>query len=173
MSDIKDINVNQLAEEFKINGFIVIEDFIPIDILDRIYKAWLPIRDREIERLMGISNRGLKRYAIDIPLERPFIEPKIFDHITLVKLFESILGKDYIFQDYSSITPFPGAVYQQWHRDLEPLFPGMMTPTIRVALHIPLVDTTEENGSIVVIPSSHYIADKELCRGKWFDHVLG
>ena len=71
MSDIKDINVNQLAEEFKINGFIVIEDFIPIDILDRIYKAWLPIRDREIERLMGISNRGLKRYAIDIPLERP------------------------------------------------------------------------------------------------------
>ncbi len=173
MSDVKDINVNQLAEEFKINGFIVIEDFIPIDILDRIYKAWLPIRDREIERLMGISNRGLKRYAIDIPLERPFIEPKIFDHITLVKLFESILGKDYIFQDYSSITPFPGAVYQQWHRDLEPLFPGMMTPTIRVALHIPLVDTTEENGSIEVIPSSHYIADKELCRGKWFDHVLG
>ncbi len=180
MSLATEIDTDQLIEEFKINGFIVIEDFIPTDILGRIYEAWLPIRDREIERQGDNPNRGPDRYAIDIPLVLPFVDPEIFDHPALVKLFESVLGEDYIFQDYSSLTPFPGAVYQRWHRDLEPLFPGMMTPTIRVALRIPLVSSTEENGSIEVLPGSHYIADKEVCyssidgkRGKWFDHVLG
>ncbi len=180
MSVAAEINSDQLIEEFKINGFIVIEDFIPIDILDRIYAAWLPIRDREIERQGSNPNRGPNRYAIDVPLERPFVDPEIFDQPALVKLFESFLGEEYIFQNYSSITPFPGAVYQRWHRDVEPLFPGLMTPPIMVAFRIPLVNATEENGSIEVLPGSHYIADKEVGysinngrRGKWFDHVLG
>ena len=180
MSIATELDSDQLIEEFKINGFIVIEDFIPVNVLDRIYEAWLPIRDRKIDRQGGNPNRGPNRYAIDVPLARPFVDPEIFDHRALVKLFESVLGDDYIFQDYSSLTPFPGSVYQQWHRDVEPLFPGLMTPPIMIALRIPLVDATEENGSIEVLPGSHYIADKEVChslidgrRGKWFDHVLG
>jgi ectoine hydroxylase-related dioxygenase (phytanoyl-CoA dioxygenase family) len=180
MSVATESDVDQLIEEFKINGFIVIEDFIPIDLLDRITEAWLPIRDREIERQGDNPNRGANRYAIDIPLERPFVDPEIFDHPALVKLFKSFLGEEYIFQDYSSLTPFPGAVYQRWHRDVELLFPGLMTPPVMVAFRIPLCDATEENGSIEVLPGSHYIADKEVCysmsnerRGKWFDHVLG
>ena len=163
MREAAESNSDQLIEEFKINGFIVIEDFIPIDVLDRIYAAWLPIRDREIKRQGNNPNRGLNRYAIDLPPERPFVDPAIFDHPTLVKLFKSILGEDYIFQDYSSLTPFPGAVYQRWHRDVELLFPELMTPAIMVALRIPLVDATEETGSIEVLPGSHYIADKEVC----------
>ena len=108
------------------------------------------------------------------------MDPDIFEHPVLVKIFENVLGDDYVCQNYGSNTPFPGSVYQKWHSDVELIFPGLMIPTITVALRIPLVDATEDNGSIEVLPSSHYIADKEVCykeidgrRGKWFDHILG
>ena len=173
-------NTYQLIEEFKVNGFVVLEDFIPIDTLELIYEAWLPIRDQEIEKQADEPNRGPNRYAILIPFDRPFVDPNIFEHPTLIKLFENVLGEDYICQNYNSNTPFPGSEYQRWHRDIPLIFPGLMTPTISVALRIPLVDATEKNGSIEVLPSSHYIADEEVCykeidgrRGKWFDHILG
>lgn len=142
MSIATQYDTNQLIEEFKINGFVVLEDFISSDVLDRIYEAWVPIRDREIERQADDPNRGTNRYAILIPNERPFVNPEIFEDPTLVKLIEKVLGDDYVCQNYNSNTPFPGSVYQRWHRDLPPIFPGLMTPTISVAIRIPLVDTT-------------------------------
>ena len=68
MSVSTQYNIDQLVEEFKINGFVVIEDFISSEILDRIDEAWIPIRDREIERQGDDPNRGPNRYAINIPI---------------------------------------------------------------------------------------------------------
>ncbi len=180
MSVATEYNVDQLVEEYKINGFVTFEDLIPQEVIDRIYEAWIPIRDREIERQGDNPNRGPNRYCINIPFEHPFLDSNIFDHPSLVKFFESVLGADYVCEHFDSNTPFPGSEYQKWHRDVAMLFPGLMTPAINVALRIPLVDATEENGSIEVIPSSHYIADEEVCnkeiegrRGKWYDNIFG
>ena len=102
MSVATQYNCDQLIEEFKINGFIILEDFISDDKLDRIYEAWIPIRDREIERQGNDPNRGPNRYSVILPLEAPFVDPDIFEHPTLVKLFENVLGEDYICRDFNS-----------------------------------------------------------------------
>lgn len=180
MNVTTEYNVDQLIEEFKINGFVVFDDLIPPETLYRICEAWLPIRDRGIEIQGDNPNRGTNRYCILIPFECPFVDPDIFDHPDLVKFFDNVLGDDYVCDHFQSNTPLLGSEYQRWHRDGALIFPGLMTPTFNVILRIPLVDATEENGSIEVLPSSHYIADEEVCykeiegrSGKWFDPIFG
>jgi hypothetical protein len=43
-------NTDQLMEEWRINGFVVFEDLIPVATVDRIRAAWLPIRERDVIR---------------------------------------------------------------------------------------------------------------------------
>ena len=50
MSQTTTYDIDQLMQEWRINGFVVFEDLIPVEKLDRILEAWIPIRDRDIER---------------------------------------------------------------------------------------------------------------------------
>ena len=163
MSQTTTYDIDQLMQEWRINGFVVFEDLIPVEKLDRILEAWIPIRDRDIERQGEYPKRGYGRYNVRVPFERPFVDPDIFDYPTLVKFIERVLGPDYIWSHFDSNVPLPGTDYQKWHRDDGgALFPGVVTPPYALGIKFPLVDTSEENGSIEVILCTQYVADEDL-----------
>ncbi len=156
-------DIDQLMQEWRINGFVVFEDLIPLETIDRIREVWIPIRDRDIERQGEYPSRGRLRYNVRVPFERPFVDPGIFEQPALVEFLERVLGPDYIWSHFDSNIPLPGTDYQKWHRDDgAALFPGVPTPAYAVAVKFPLVDTSEENGSTEIIPCTQYIADKDL-----------
>ena len=156
-------DINQMMEEWRINGFIVFEDLIPTETIDRILEAWIPIRDRDIERQGKYPPRGYHRYNVRVPFERPFVEPGIFEHPALVAFLERVLGPDYVWTHFDSNIPLPGTDYQRWHRDGKAsLFPGIKTPAFSVGVKFPLVDTNEENGSFEVIPGTQYVGEEGL-----------
>ena len=154
--------IGQLMQEWRINGFVVFEDFIPLETIDQIRQAWVPIRNVGIEQQGKSGNAGEYRYNIHVPFENPFVDEEIFEHPALVEFLERVLGSDYVWSHFDSNIPVPSADYQPWHRDCPLLFPGLMTPAFQVGVKFPLVDTCEENGSFEVIPCTQYVADEDL-----------
>ncbi|MCZ6676782.1 MAG: phytanoyl-CoA dioxygenase family protein [Candidatus Poribacteria bacterium] len=163
MSQTTTYDIEQLLQEWRINGFTVFEDFIPLETIDRIREAWIPIRDRDIQRQGEHPSRGRFRYNVRVPFERPFVNPEIFEHPALVEFLERALGPDYVWSHFDSNIPLPGTDYQKWHRDDGgALFPGVVTPVYAVGVKFPLVDTSEQNGSFEVIPCTQYVAHSDL-----------
>jgi ectoine hydroxylase-related dioxygenase (phytanoyl-CoA dioxygenase family) len=58
---------------------------------------------------------------------------------------------------FASDTPLPGSDYQKVHSDTRFLFPeaALPVPCYGLVLNVPLVDCTEENGSLEFWPSTH------------------
>lgn len=165
-------DIDQLLQEWRINGFVVFEDLIPLETIDRILDAWIPIRERDVAEQGLYPKRGTGRYSIRVPFEYPFVDPEIFEHPCLVRFLEETVGDDYVWAHFDSNVPLPICRdYQQWHQDCPPLFPGLMTPAYGVGVKFPLVDTSEENGSIEVIPGTQYVTD---IGPHWDqDHIFG
>lgn len=173
MSAKTDYNIAEKVLDFRINGFVVFEDAIPHDKIDRILEAWAPIRDLGIKHQGETPSRGWGRYNVRVPFRDPFVDPDIFEHPALVAVIEQVLCDDYIWTHFDSNIPIPGADYQNWHRDGRAnLFPGIVTPAPDIGVKFPLVDTNEENGSFEVIPCTQYVTDEVLPR-KDLDDVLG
>jgi len=156
-------NIDQMMEEWRINGFVVFEDLISTATIDHILEAWIPIRDSDIERQGKYPPRGYHRYNVRVPFERPFVDPAIFEHPALVAFLERVLGPDYVWTHFDSNIPLPGTDYQRWHRDGKAsLFQGIKTPAFSVGVKFPLVDTNEENGSFEVMPGTQYVGEEGL-----------
>ena len=165
-------DIDRQLQEWRVNGFVVFEDLISHEKLDRMLEAWSPIRDRDIEAQGEFPPRGRFRYNVRVPFRRPFVDPDIFEHPDLVLFLEHVLGSDYVWSHFDSNIPLPGTDYQTWHRDGPgTLFQGIRTPPFSVGVKFPLVDTTEENGSFEVLPGTQYVADEDLPADK--DAVFG
>ena len=50
MNEIHDYNIAEKVLTFRINGFVVFEDLISSEKIDRILEAWKPIRNADIKR---------------------------------------------------------------------------------------------------------------------------
>ena len=94
--------------EFRINGFTVFDDLIPHEKIDRILRAWIPVRDADIAVQGENPPRGWGRYNVRVPFSAPFVDEDIFEHPDIVAFFERILGPDYVWCHYDSNIPLPG-----------------------------------------------------------------
>jgi ectoine hydroxylase-related dioxygenase (phytanoyl-CoA dioxygenase family) len=165
--------------EFKINGYVVLEDMLAGDTIDRVREAFLPLLQHVQERETEESNAEVgdvregkgrlqvtNRYTLTIPWVEPFADPEIFEHPVILEFLERYWGTDdFVIVCYHSNNPYPGSEFQRWHRDTGigrdiPHIGLEKTPIVGVKF--PLVETSEENGSIEVLPSTQYLADPDL-----------
>ncbi len=94
--------------DFRINGFVVFDDIVPDEKLDRILEAWRPIREEDVKRQGELPRRGRFRYNVRVPFVAPLLDDEIFDHPALVAFLEQILGPDYVCFAFDSNIPYPG-----------------------------------------------------------------
>jgi len=160
--------------EFRINGFTVFENAIPVDLVDELRAAFDPllnaVRNRNSSELSGdlYMGRGRlgypNRYSVEVPWAHPFSSPDIYEHPTLLAFMDQYWGaSDYQFTGYTSNNPYPDSGYQRWHRDMPLTTPHIGLQTCdTVSAKIPLVDTFEENGSFEILPGTQYLADPSM-----------
>jgi ectoine hydroxylase-related dioxygenase (phytanoyl-CoA dioxygenase family) len=171
--------------ELRINGYVVFEDLIPVATIDRMREAFIPlletIRGREtelssVERGHPRTGKGRlqhpNRYTLTLPWVPPFADSAVYEHPVLLAFLERYWNTDdFKITCYHSNNPYPGSIHQRWHRDIPLVTPNIGLQTCpHFGIKFPLVDTSEENGSIEVMPATQYLADPALERR--YDEVL-
>lgn len=152
--------IQALADEVRMSGYVLLEDMIPAEKVEVMLHAFDPLL--QAKRDADPPNRGANRFQMHLPFEMPFADPVLYANPTVMAIVENLFGKDHILTYFASDTPFPGSDYQKVHLDCRLPFPegtfGM--PVYSVVLNTPLVDFTEENGPLEIWPNgTHMIAE--------------
>ena len=191
-----DVDFDLKLAEFRINGYAVLEDMIPHEVIDRIAGALMPMlesvraRETELSKVergdleSGLGKQQLKnRYTMTVPWRSPFTDPAVFEHPVILEFLDRYWGHDdYLVCCHHSNNPYPGAETQSWHRDtalVRDIPHTALEAVPAVGVKFPLVDTSVENGSIEVLPCTQYLVDADLesryddilCRGD-FGHSV-
>lgn len=152
--------IKALADEIRMNGYVLLDDMIPQEKVDAMRSAFDPLL--QAKRDADPPNRGANRFQMHLPFELPFADPILYANPTVLAVIDNLFGKDHILTYFASDTPFPGSDYQKVHLDCRLPFPegpfGM--PVYSVVLNTPLVDFTEENGPLEIWSNgTHMIAE--------------
>lgn len=116
----------------------------------------------------GGAADGGHRYTLTIPWVLPFTHRLLYENPVVLALLDRYWGAtNFHITNYHSNNPRPGAATQHWHRDTNiasdagvPFHSLDTCPCLGVKF--PLVDTSEQNGSIEVLPCTQYLADPRL-----------
>ena len=120
----------------------------------------------------------INRYTCNVPWVQPFADREVYEHPVILEFLQRYWGDtDFRISCYHSNTPVPGSQYQHWHRDANThgIDRGgnvTMQNCPHFGIKIPLVDTTEENGSFEVLPGSQYLNEFPAEAGMTWDDVL-
>jgi ectoine hydroxylase-related dioxygenase (phytanoyl-CoA dioxygenase family) len=152
-----------LAERLRVNGFILLENVIPLDLVRQAREAYQVLLDEARQRP---ANRGKGRYDVAIPFKQPFSNSQLYANETAVAIIQRILGSDCGAGVYGSGTNLPGTDYQPVHQDgsgdLYPETPGAPLAPYQLWLNIPLVNVTEELGPMELWPGTHWVPNPQM-----------
>jgi ectoine hydroxylase-related dioxygenase (phytanoyl-CoA dioxygenase family) len=159
---VDDEQVKAWTDRIRMNGYVILENALPLDLIDRMRERFDVLL--EARAAAEPSNRGANRFQMYLPFEEPFADPLVYEHPLVLRILERLMGPDLICTYFASDTPMPGADYQRVHSDTRLLFPETTysLPCYGAVLNIPLVDATEENGSMEIWPGGSHLNPGQL-----------
>jgi ectoine hydroxylase-related dioxygenase (phytanoyl-CoA dioxygenase family) len=161
--------LNRAIEQIKNEGYVVLEDILSRELIDNLYAEYMKALNEKVTRFglervtpqddrqkyndnVGLDfrpeggNHDLNRWNMHLPSRLPFLDYQVVAHPAVVSILEGLLGKDCCMYMLASDTPFPGSGFQNFHQDFHRL---------AFTINIPLVDFTEENAPLEVLPGTH------------------
>ncbi len=138
-------------------GYVLFERVLPESLIETLHQDFLKLLERYIED--SDPNRGAYRYQMHLPFAEPFCRPELITNPLIIPIAENLLGEDLTCNYLASDTPLPGSEYQSVHSDTFNLFPEVPVglPPACLALNIPLVDFTPQNGPLEIWPGGSHM----------------
>src|SRR5215210_8933387 len=95
-----------------------------------------------------------------------FAELDVFANETVLGVISRVFAQEYVLVQLGADVAEPGSEYQETHRDYRPLFDdGFVTPLYALAVNVPLVEVTLENGPFEHARGTHLLTrDDGLAR---------
>lgn len=152
---LTDERVRSLAEQVRVTGYCILEGLLPPERVAAMRERFEVMLAEKAAA--EPTNRGPSRYQMYVPWEPPFADPLLYENEAVLAVMEAVMGPDLALNYFASDTPLPGSDYQRVHSDTRLLFPEttLSLPAYGMVLNVPLVDCTEENGSLEFWPATH------------------
>jgi hypothetical protein len=148
--------VESLMSEVWKNGYVIIKDLMPQEIIEMVKEKVLP--------LLGHDGRnefeGYKTRRIYSVIEKTLEVNPFMDNTLILALLDTFFMPNYLLSQIQAINVLPGEIAQPLHADdgFYPI-PRPRAP-IGAATIWAIDDFTEENGATVIIPKSHLWGDE-------------
>jgi hypothetical protein len=151
--------------ELHLNGFIILRNFLPVDLVEAMREQFQPLYNGELARLRaGDASmlRGRNRLSFDIGayvdlLKGPLDDDRFRRNPVIEELAGEVLGR-WRYGVTKAECPFHDSDTMAWHPDVpndETRDPsGPVVPT-RITFNVPLVDINDANGPMEIIAGSH------------------
>jgi ectoine hydroxylase-related dioxygenase (phytanoyl-CoA dioxygenase family) len=161
---MNDENLKIAVRTLKECGFVVIEDILSRDWVDRTRQLCDETLERYMRTLSSEKRQNMQRThaAMFPPICSPFMDAVAIENPFVVQVAEAAIGPDFFCTFYNTNTQWPHSGMQHIHRDFNHLFPGLpiALPIIQIIINIPLIDFTVANGATEVWPGTHLIVDE-------------
>lgn len=157
--------MNQRALEFHAQqvrdmGYTILRDQIPTHVVEELAAAFKPIYADHLDETRENPNRGPMRHYIELPFAEPFYRSEIHADPDILAIVKSILGDDVQLIQYATDTPARGSEHQDWHCDLQsvfPQYPDTWHPPLVLAVNFAFVDVIDDNGPFEVADGTHLV----------------
>ncbi len=146
---------------FRLMGFAVIENAIPIDVIESAKRVFLerfePYFDgNDHEDALTVGHR---RVMLTVPLEPPFDDPRLFAPPCVLHVLRGLLGKRFVLGGFGAVAALPGSELQHRHTDHPRLFGDdqldNLLPPYAITVITPLIQLTEATGTTHMWVGSH------------------
>jgi hypothetical protein len=153
--------------EFELNGFVVLRDFLPRDLVQGMHEQLMPLL--EVEHKKAVEDgwgRGRSPGRLALHLEQycrlpigPLSDERYSANPVIEELVDELLGAGDWKRGWTTVEAcWKGSHYMDWHSDQMPAHADdsdCNNETIRVTFNIPLVDFTWRTGAMEVLPATH------------------
>jgi ectoine hydroxylase-related dioxygenase (phytanoyl-CoA dioxygenase family) len=161
-----DYDIEPIVRDLYTDGITALKGAFSREWVEELGQDVLAAFDEARSRENGAVGRGPNRWYVEVHPEafRGFVE--LANHPWVRTVSEAVLGPEYNIVEIGFDIPFPGAVYQPWHRD----FPS--PPETRderrltsLAFNITTVDTTEDMGPFEIALGTQFDDSPEFDHG--------
>ena len=144
--------LRRAADALREDGWAVLEDVVAPGHLERLNEA---LEEETARRLAAEPWR--RRFLQSPPLAAPFVFGDVVANPQVVAVTRNVLGAGVYCNLYSTNTNCPGSTSQPVHVDAGQLWPELRQghPPATLAVNIPLIPATAENGTIEIWPGTH------------------
>jgi hypothetical protein len=151
--------------ELRLNGFIVLRQFLPVDLVLAMREQFEPLLQGELTRLRagdGSTQRGANRISFDIApyvdrLKGPLDDDRYRRNPVVEELATAVLGR-WRYGVTKAEVALPQSNTMTWHPDVpndERRDPAGPVRPARLTFNVPLVDINDSNGPMEILPGSH------------------
>lgn len=154
--DVDQTLVESLINEVQENGYVIIPELIPPELMAQIKNDILPLLQFDGRN----EFEGLKTRRIYSVIEKTLSCNPLVEHPLILALLDKLLMENYLLSQLQAINVSPGEIRQPLHHD-DGFYPfPRPRPPFSAATIWAIDDFTEDNGATMVIPKSHLWEDR-------------
>jgi len=157
-----DADLDRFVADLNRDGICVIPGVLDPALVEEWRQAFERLFQERQNRPGGLAPREQARFYLTLPWVLPFANAEVFANPTLLRMLDRVFPQEYVMVQMGADVPMSGSDYQETHRDYRPLFSDdVVTPLYALAVNLPLVEVTEENGPLQHARGTHVLGREE------------